>query len=149
MPGILARTAAWDRTSRGTDMGDGRQAEEPFTGFIVIHVEAAPQGLMRYTLDPEGEGRVWLSVLLAHDDAVMGAASSPEQTADLLVRGSIECIVLSIPSLQVGGLMMWPEPGPNNNAQIVASGEATYLASEWASARHDASDGDPRDGGRA
>ncbi|MBO9625755.1 MAG: hypothetical protein J7484_05200 [Microbacterium sp.] len=123
-------------------MDDDRQAEQPFTGFIVIQVEAAPQGMMRYTLDPEGEHRTWRSVLLAHDDAVMGAASSPEQTADLLVRGSIECIRQEIPSLQVGGLMMWPEPGPHNNAQIVASGEAVFVESEWEAVRRDAEEHD-------
>ena len=118
-------------------MAEGTQAERPYTGFIVAHVEAAPQGMLRYTLDPEGEERRWVSVLLAHDNAVMGVASSPEQTADLLVRGSIEFIGRSIPSLRVGGLMMWPEPGPHNNAVIVASGEAVYLLSEREARRRD------------
>ena len=52
---------------------------ERVTGSIVIIVEAAPQGALRYSLDAEGPRRVWQTVLLAHDDAVMGAATSPEQ----------------------------------------------------------------------
>jgi hypothetical protein len=110
--------------------------EQRVTGFIVIHVEAAPQGIVRFTLDPEGPDQAWHSVLLAHDDTVIGAASSPEQTADLLVRGSIECIRRDLPSLDVGGVMMWPEPGPNDNAVIVASGAATFLRTEWERLAH-------------
>jgi hypothetical protein len=110
-------------------------AEAPFHGAIEIVVEAAPQGLLRYTLDPDGPGRVWSETLLAHDDSVMGSASSPEQTAELLVRGSIGCIAREIPSLAVGGLTMRPELGPHLNAQIVAAGAATFRASEWAIVR--------------
>ncbi|WP_067199828.1 hypothetical protein [Microbacterium sp. XT11] len=117
-------------------MDGSTPVEQPVTGFIVIHVEAAPQGIVRFTLDPEGPARSWRSELLAHDDAVIGAATSPEQTADLLVRGSIECIRRDLPSLQVGGVMMWPEPGPHNNAMIVASGEATFLRTEWERLAH-------------
>jgi hypothetical protein len=106
---------------------------ERVTGSIVIIVEAAPQGVMRYSLDAEGPRRVWETALLAHDDAVMGTATSPEQAASLLVRGSIECIRLTIPSLEVGGLTMRPEIGPNDNAQIRSVGQATYRASEWES----------------
>lgn len=111
-------------------MGD----EETVVGEIEIEVEAAPQGLMRFTLHERGVRGAWRSMLIAHDDAVIGAVSSPEQTADLLVRGSIECIRDIIPSLEVGGLTMRPEPGPNNNAQIVAAGEARFLSSEWSAA---------------
>lgn len=114
-----------------TSTGD----EETVVGEIEIEVEAAPQGLMRFTLHERGVGGVWHSMLIAHDDAVIGAASSPEQTADLLVRGSIECIRGIVPSLEVGGLTMRPEPGPNNNAQIVAAGEARFLVSEWSAVR--------------
>lgn len=106
-------------------------AGEPVSGSIIIQVEAAPQGLMRCTVDTEGPQRAWWTALLAHDDAVTGAATSPEQMANLLVRGSIECIRHSIPSLEVGGLTMRLEPGPNDNAQIVAAGPARYRASEW------------------
>lgn len=112
-------------------MGANSGAEQPVVGSIMIVVEAAPQGLMQYTLDPDDRQPVWQAVLIAHDDAVIGAATSPEQTADLLVRGSIECIQRSIPSLDVGGLTMRPEVGPNDNAQIVAAGEASFLLSEW------------------
>lgn len=105
--------------------------EESIVGEIEIEVEAAPQGLMRFTLDAAGPARVWHSMLIAHDDAVIGAASSPEQTAELLVRGSIECVRGFIPSLEVGGLTMRPERGPNDNAQIVAAGDARFLVSEW------------------
>lgn len=105
--------------------------EQPVDGSIVIMVEAAPQGLMQYTLDPDSRQPFWCAVLIAHDDAVIGAATSPEQTADLLVRGSVECIRRSIPSLDVGGLTMRPEVGPNDNAQIVAAGDARFLRSEW------------------
>ncbi|MBT2476256.1 hypothetical protein J7E68_17180 [Microbacterium sp. ISL-103] len=112
-------------------MGVHDGEERPVAGSIMIVVEAAPQGLLQYTLDPDDRQPVWQAVLVAHDDAVMGAATSPEQTAELLVRGSIECIRLSIPSLDVGGLTMRPEVGPNDNAQIVAAGDATYLMSEW------------------
>ncbi|WP_176697225.1 hypothetical protein [Microbacterium sp. 3J1] len=111
------------------DMSTGD--EESVVGEIEIEVEAAPQGLMRFTLDAAGKGRVWHSMLIAHDDQVIGAASSPEQTAELLVRGSIECVREFIPSLEVGGLTMRPERGPNDNAQIVAAGEARFLTSEW------------------
>ncbi|KQQ64766.1 hypothetical protein ASF63_17570 [Microbacterium sp. Leaf320] len=105
--------------------------EQPVDGSIVIMVEAAPQGLMQYTLDPDARQPVWRAILIAHDDAIIGAATSPEQTADLLVRGSVECIRRSIPSLDVGGLTMRPEVGPNDNAQIVAAGDARFLRSEW------------------
>ncbi|GAA1250883.1 hypothetical protein JOF42_002460 [Microbacterium phyllosphaerae] len=105
--------------------------EQPVDGSIVIVVEAAPQGLMQYTLDPDARQPIWQAVLIAHDDAVIGAATSPEQTADLLVRGSVECIRRSVPSLDVGGLTMRPEVGPNDNAQIVAAGDARFLRSEW------------------
>ena len=116
-------------------MGEYTQAEQPVTGSIVIVVEAAPQGLMQYTLEPDVRKPVWQAVLVAHDDAVIGAAASPEQTADLLVRGSVECIRRSIPSLDVGGLTMRPEVGPNDNAQIVAAGDARFLLSEWETVR--------------
>lgn len=112
-------------------MGANSGVEQPVVGSIMIVVEAAPQGLMQYTLDPDDRQPVWQAVLIAHDDAVIGAATSPEQTADLLVRGSIECIQRSIPSLDVGGLTMRPEVGPNDNAQIVAAGDASFLLSEW------------------
>ncbi|WP_447912887.1 hypothetical protein [Microbacterium phyllosphaerae] len=112
-------------------MGGYAGVEQPVDGSIVIMVEAAPQGLMQYTLDPDARRPVWRAVLIAHDDAVIGAATSPEQTADLLVRGSVECIRRSIPSLDVGGLTMRPEVGPNDNAQIVAAGDARFLRSEW------------------
>ncbi len=111
----------------GTNAGD----EQPIAGSIVIVVEAAPQGLLQYTLDPDDRQPEWQVVLVAHDDAVMGAATTPEQTAELLVRGSVECIRQSIPSLEVGGLTMRPELGPNDNAQIVAAGDASFLQSEW------------------
>lgn len=78
-------------------------AEEPLEGAIEVVVEAAPQGILRYTLDPEGPDRVWSESLLAHDDTVIGSVTSPEQVADLLVRGSIACIARDIPSLTVGG----------------------------------------------
>ncbi|AKV85690.1 hypothetical protein BMW26_09215 [Microbacterium sp. 1.5R] len=110
----------------GTNAG-----EQPIAGSIVIVVEAAPQGLLQYTLDPDDRQPEWQVILIAHDDAVMGAATTPEQTAELLVRGSVECIRQSIPSLEVGGLTMRPELGPNDNAQIVAAGEAIFLQSEW------------------
>lgn len=109
--------------------------EKTVVGEIEIEVEAAPQGLMRFSLHERGAESVWHSMLIAHDDAVIGAVSSPEQTADLLVRGSIDCIRGIIPSLEVGGLTMRPEPGPNNNAQIVAAGAARFLASEWRAVR--------------
>lgn len=112
-------------------MGGYEGVEQPVDGSIVIMVEAAPQGLMQYTLDPDARQPVWRAILIAHDDAVIGAATSPEQTADLLVRGSVECIRRSIPSLDVGGLTMRPEVGPNDNAQIVAAGDARFLRSEW------------------
>lgn len=112
------------------------EAGEPVSGSIIIQVEAAPQGMMRCTLDAAGPHREWWSVLLAHDDAVMGAATSPEQMANLLVRGSIECIRQSVPSLEVGGLTMRVEPGPNDNAQIVSSGPARYRAAEWENLVH-------------
>lgn len=112
-------------------MGGYAGVEQPVDGSIVIVVEAAPQGLMQYTLDPDARQPVWRAVLIAHDDAVIGTATSPEQTADLLVRGSVECIRRSIPSLDVGGLTMRPEVGPNDNAQIVAAGDARFLRSEW------------------
>ncbi|MDY0982941.1 hypothetical protein SOM10_03480 [Microbacterium sp. CFBP9023] len=110
----------------GTNAG-----EQPIAGSIVIVVEAAPQGLLQYTLDPDERQPEWQVILIAHDDAVMGAATTPEQTAELLVRGSVECIRQSIPSLEVGGLTMRPELGPNDNAQVVAAGEAIFLQSEW------------------
>jgi len=110
----------------GTNAG-----EQPIAGSIVIVVEAAPQGLLQYTLDPDDRQPEWQVILIAHDDAVMGAATTPEQTAELLVRGSVECIRQSIPSLEVGGLTMRPELGPNDNAQIVAAGDAIFLQSEW------------------
>jgi hypothetical protein len=105
--------------------------EEPVTCWVTIRVEAAPQGLLEYTLDPDGPGRVWHSVLLAHDDAVIGGAESPEQTALLLVRGSTEYIRRSIPSLVVGGMTLRPEPGPTGNALIVAEGEGRVIPAEW------------------
>ncbi|MGK3947541.1 hypothetical protein [Microbacterium sp. K2] len=112
-------------------MGEYAGDEQPVAGSIVIVVEAAPQGLVQYTLDPDDRQPSWQVVLVAHDDAVMGAAMTPEQTAELLVRGSVECIRQSIPSLEVGGLTMRPELGPNDNAQIVAAGDASFLKSEW------------------
>ena len=112
------------------------EAAEPVSGSIIIEVEAAPQGIMRFTLDAEGPRRAWWTVLLAHDDAVMGAAASPEQMANLLVRGSIDCIRLSVPSLEVGGLTMRLEPGPNDNAQIVSAGPARFRPAEWEAAVH-------------
>lgn len=112
-------------------MAGSGQAEEPTAGVIALRVEAAPQGLLEYTLDPEGGTRAWHGILVAHDDAVMGAASTPEQTAELLVRGSIECIRQVIPSIEVGGLTMRPEVGPHENAQIVAAGEARFIRAEW------------------
>lgn len=118
-------------------MGGYEGVEQPVDGSIVVMVEAAPQGLMRYTLDPDARQPVWRAILIAHDDAVIGAATSPEQTADLLVRGSIECIRRSIPSLDVGGLTMRPEVGPNDNAQIVAAGDARFLRSEWDAVVHE------------
>lgn len=118
-------------------MGGYEGVEQPVDGSIVVMVEAAPQGLMQYTLDPDARQPVWRAILIAHDDAVIGAATSPEQTADLLVRGSIECIRRSIPSLDVGGLTMRPEVGPNDNAQIVAAGDARFLRSEWDAVVHE------------
>lgn len=112
-------------------MGEYAADEQPVAGSIVIVVEAAPQGLVQYTLDPDDRQPAWQVVLVAHDDAVMGAVMTPEQTAELLVRGSVECISQSIPSLEVGGLTMRPELGPNDNAQIVAAGDASFLKSEW------------------
>lgn len=123
-------------------MGGYAGDEQPVDGSIVIMVEAAPQGLMQYTLDPDARQPVWQAVLIAHDDAVIGAATSPEQTADLLVRGSVECIRRSIPSLDVGGLTMRPERGPNDNAQIVAAGEARFLRSEWDAVVREVEDAD-------
>lgn len=114
-------------------MGEYAGDEQPVAGSIVIVVEAAPQGLMQYTLDPDDRQPIWQVTLVAHDDAVIGAATTPERTAELLVRGSIECIRQSIPSLEVGGLTMRPELSPNDNAQIVAAGEASFLKSEWES----------------
>lgn len=110
---------------------DGIEDEAPVTGSLVIQVEAAPQGVLRYTVDPDGPQRVWQTALLAHDDVVMGAATSPEQAAALLVRGSIDHIRERLPSLEVGGLTMRPEPGPNGNAQIVSTGTVRFRASEW------------------
>ncbi|WP_311244188.1 hypothetical protein [Microbacterium sp. WCS2018Hpa-23] len=118
-------------------MGGYEGVEQPVDGSIVVMVEAAPQGLMQYTLDPDARQPAWRAILIAHDDAVIGAATSPEQTADLLVRGSIECIRRSIPSLDVGGLTMRPEVGPNDNAQIVAAGDARFLRSEWDAVVHE------------
>lgn len=115
--------------------------EEPLEGAIEVVVEAAPQGILRYTLDPEGPDRVWSESLLAHDDTVIGSVTSPEQVADLLVRGSIACIARDIPSLTVGGLTMRPELGPHRNAQIVAAGSASFKPSEWESVRGRASRG--------
>jgi len=112
------------------------EEDEPVAGSIIIEVEAAPQGVMRFTLDAEGPRRAWWTVLLAHDDAVMGAAASPEQMANLLVRGSIDCIRLSVPSLEVGGLTMRLEPGPNDNAQIVSAGAARFRPIEWEAVVH-------------
>lgn len=112
-------------------MGVHERGEQPIVGGIIVVVEAAPQGLMQYTLDPEARMPIWQAVIIAHDDAVIASATTPEQTADLLVRGSIECIRRSIPSLTVDGLTMRPEVGPNDNAQIVAAGEARFLRSEW------------------
>ncbi|MCP1430069.1 hypothetical protein [Microbacterium foliorum] len=112
-------------------MGVHERGEQPIVGGIIVVVEAAPQGLMQYTLDPEARTPIWQAVIIAHDDAVIASATTPEQTADLLVRGSIECIRRSIPSLTVDGLTMRPEVGPNDNAQIVAAGEARFLRSEW------------------
>jgi len=112
-------------------MGGNAGVERPVDGSIVLVVEAAPQGLMQYTLDPDARQPVWRVVLIAHDDAVIGTATSPEQTADLLVRGSVECIRRDVPSLDVGGLTMRPEVGPHDNAQIVAAGDARFLRSEW------------------
>jgi hypothetical protein len=114
-------------------MGD--EGDEPIIGSIIIQVEAAPQGIMRFTLDAEGPERAWWVVLLAHDDAVVGAAASPEQMANLLVRGSIDCIRRSIPSLEVSGLTMRLEPGPNDNAQIVSTGPARFRPAEWEAVR--------------
>lgn len=116
-------------------MSDRVPAEAASDGAIEMVVEAAPQGLLRYTLDPDSLQRVWIETLVAHDDSVIGAATSPEQTAELLVRGSIECIAREIPSLVVGGLTMHPELGPHRNAQIVAAGRATFIASEWDAVR--------------
>ncbi|MDN3443833.1 hypothetical protein [Microbacterium sp. APC 3901] len=112
-------------------MGEYTGDEEPVAGSIVIVVEAAPQGLMQFTLDPDARQPAWQVMLVAHDDAVMGAVTTPEQTAELLVRGSVECIRQRIPSLEVGGLTMRPELGPNDSAQIVAAGDASFLKSEW------------------
>lgn len=105
--------------------------ERAVDGGIIVVVEAAPQGLMQYTLDPDARQPVWQALVIAHDDAVIATAVTPEQTAEMLVRGSIECIRRSIPSLTVDGLTMRPEVGPNDNAQIVAAGEARFLRSEW------------------
>ncbi|MCI1018271.1 hypothetical protein HWD99_06530 [Microbacterium sp. C5A9] len=116
-------------------MSERMPAEVPVDGAIEMVVEAAPQGLLRYTLDPEGPQRFWNETLLAHDDSVIGAATSPEQTAELLVRGSIACIAREIPSLVVGGLTMRPEMGPHSNAQIVAAGAASFKTSEWEAVR--------------
>lgn len=126
-------------------MGAHFRGERPVVGGIIVVVEAAPQGLMQYTLDPEARTPVWQAMVIAHDDAVMASAATPEQTADLLVRGSIECIRRSIPSLIVDGVTMRPEVGPNDNAQIVAAGEARFLRSEWdavAGPSDEESDGD-------
>ncbi|OAN40199.1 hypothetical protein [Microbacterium sp. H83] len=112
-------------------MSESTGEDRPVDGRIEIEVEAAPQGLLRFTLDADGAARRWHSMLIAHDDAVIATASSPEQTAELLVRGGIQCIRGLIPSLEVGGLTMRPEIGPNDNAQIVAAGDARFLTSEW------------------
>lgn len=111
-------------------------AGEPVSGSIIIEVEAAPQGIMRFTLDADVPHPVWSTLLLAHDDIVMGTATTPEQMANLLVRGSIECIRLNIPSLEVGGLTMRVEPGPNGSALIVSAGPARFRSDEWNATVH-------------
>lgn len=122
----------WDRRESGHRMSASSGTEQPVDGSVVIHVEAAPQGMLAYTLDPDGADRVWHEVLLAHDDAVIGAATSPEQTAWLLVQGAITCIRREMPSLDVGGVTMRPETGPHGTVRIVAAGGARFLLSEWA-----------------
>lgn len=121
----------WDCPSSGANMRQSEGGEERVTGSIVIEVEAAPHGRMRYTLDADDRARRWVTVFVAHDDRVIGGVTLPEQTAHLLVRGGVASIRRSIPSLEVGGVSMRPEPGPEGNAQIIASGTARFLHSEW------------------
>lgn len=109
----------------------GSDEEQPVTGTISILVEAAPQGLMQYTLDAVGGPQVWHSVLLAHDDAVMGKARNEVETAHLLVRGSIEYAQRDVPSLVVGGVTLDLRQGPTGNAQVASIGDARFLVSEW------------------
>lgn len=136
-PSILAQSGVGSLDAGESKMAGVNETEQPISGSIVIQVEAAPQGLLHYTLDPEGVGRVWETMLIAHDDLVVGVARNEVEAAHGLVRGSIECIKQQIPSLDVGGVRMWPEPGPNGNASIHAEGGATYLPSEWTTVKQD------------
>lgn len=132
----------WDCPGSGANMREIEGDEKPVIGSIVIEVEAAPQGMLRCTLESDTRAPRWLTLVVAHDDAVLGTARLPEQAAHLLVRGGIASIGRSIPSLRVGGVRMRPEAGPDGNAQIRASGEAIFLRSEWEAAVRDI-DGTP------
>ncbi|WP_311245392.1 MULTISPECIES: hypothetical protein [unclassified Microbacterium] len=136
-PSILTESGVGSLDAGESKMAGFQGAEDMVDGSIVIQVEAAPQGLIHYTLDPEGVGQIWEAMLVAHEDSVVGAARAPEEAAHVLVRGSIECIKRQIPSLEVGGVRMWPERGRDGSAQIHAEGGARYLPSEWDSVKRD------------
>jgi len=118
---------------RGKDvrMGSFTRTEQPITGVIVIHVEAASLSSLRWTLDPGGRTQLWSESLIRPNEVEVAAATSVRETATALIRSAIEHIQQCVPSLEVGELTMRPEPMESGNAEVVASGPATFLASEW------------------
>lgn len=118
---------------RGKDvrMGSFTRTEQPINGMVFIHVEAASVSSLRWTLDPGGKARIWYVTVIRPNEIAVAAARSPRETSIALVNSALEHIRRNVPSLEVGELDMRPEPMPNGNAQVVATGPATFLGSEW------------------
>lgn len=119
------------RWGKDVRMGSFTRTEQPITAVIVIRVEAASVSSLRWTLDPGGKTQLWHEALIRPDEVMVAAATSTQETSTALVRSALAFIRQCVPSLEVGNLAMRPEPMENGNAEVFATGAATFLASEW------------------
>lgn len=107
--------------------------EQSIVGTISIMVEAASLASMHWTLDAPAESGVWHNRMITINEAAVAVSISPRETSSVLVMCALDDIRLSVPSLKVRlqEMTMRPEPLGDGGAQVVATGPAHYLASEW------------------
>lgn len=109
------------------------RTEQMVFTVMVVHVEAASQSSVRWTLDPVSNSRVWQNAVMTPDEVAIAAATTTDEISMALVRSAISLIKESVPSIDVEEceLTTRVESMPNGNAEVIATGPARFLASEW------------------